>query len=186
MGYKIHFVSSSKVTQSSWFTSPTPTHLVADIICRRHASVLGDASRVRQSDILEVADDAPLYGARGLNDVGGCEHRSYSGQGETRGSRNLDAGWYLVSCKNYPHSIHFRYKLYSIVFFALQIWNVECGKRFFLFEKFTFQVANDDEEDFRNEVAELRRQQKVHQLSKGDDEEIRIVLEQNGYLHSVK
>ena len=46
----------------------------------------------------------------------------------------------------------------------------------------TFQVANDDEEEFRNEVAELRRQQKVHQLCTGDDEEIRIVLEQNGYL----
>ena len=42
------------------------------------------------------------------------------------------------------------------------------------------QVANDDEEDFHNEVAELRRQQKAHQISKGDDDEIRIVLEQNG------
>lgn len=49
----------------------------------------------------------------------------------------------------------------------------------------TFQVANDDEEEFRNEVAELRRQQKVHQLCTGDDEEIRIVLEQNGYFHIV-
>ena len=49
----------------------------------------------------------------------------------------------------------------------------------------TFQVANDDEEEFRNEVAELRRQQKVLQLCTGDDEEIRIVLEQNGYFHIV-
>ena len=47
------------------------------------------------------------------------------------------------------------------------------------------QVANDDEEDFHNEVAELRRQQKAHQISKGDDDEIRIVLEQNGYIHAV-
>ena len=46
------------------------------------------------------------------------------------------------------------------------------------------QVANDDEEDFHNEVAELRRQQKAHQISKGDDDEIRIVLEQNGYIHA--
>ena len=46
------------------------------------------------------------------------------------------------------------------------------------------QVANDDEEDFHNEVAELRRQQKAHQISKGDDDEIRIVLEQNGYTHA--
>ena len=61
-----------------------PTHIVADNICRRHASGLRNASRGRQPDILEAADDAPLYGARGLNDVGGCEHRSYSGQGETR------------------------------------------------------------------------------------------------------
>ena len=47
------------------------------------------------------------------------------------------------------------------------------------------QVANDDEEDFHNEVAELRRQQKAHQISKGDDDEIRIVLEQNGYINAV-
>ena len=50
------------------------------------------------------------------------------------------------------------------------------GAEFQLFR--ASQVANDDEEDFRNEVAEIRRQQKVHE---GDDGEIRIVLEQNGY-----
>ena len=70
----------------------TPYLLLSDPICGRHASGLGNAPRGRQPDILEAADDAPVDGARGLDDIGGCQYRGDPGQGEKRGSRDVDAG----------------------------------------------------------------------------------------------
>ena len=70
----------------------TPYYLLTDPICGRDASGLGNAPRGRQPDILEAADDAPVDGARGLDDLGGRQYRSDPGQGETRGSRDVDAG----------------------------------------------------------------------------------------------
>ena len=70
----------------------TLSHLLIDPIRGRDASGLGNAPRGRQPDILEAADDAPVDGARGLDDVRGRQYRSDPGQGETRGSRDVDAG----------------------------------------------------------------------------------------------
>ena len=70
----------------------TSFHLLSDSIRGRDASGLGNAPRGRQPDILEAADDAPVDGARGLDDIGGCQYRGDPGQGEKRGSRDVDAG----------------------------------------------------------------------------------------------
>ena len=70
----------------------TSFNLLSDSIRGRDASGLGNAPRGRQPDIFKAADDAPLHGARGLDDVGGRQHGSDPGQGETRGSRDVDAG----------------------------------------------------------------------------------------------
>ena len=70
----------------------TPYHILIDPVCGCNASGLGNAPRGRQPDILEAADDAPVDGARGLDDVGGRQYGSDPGQGETRGSRDVDAG----------------------------------------------------------------------------------------------
>ena len=70
----------------------TSFNLLSDSIRGRDASGLGNAPRGRQPDILEAANDAPVDGTRGLDDLGGHQYRSDPGQGEARGSRDVDAG----------------------------------------------------------------------------------------------